>query len=485
MSHGRGTGRAGWWAAAVLLAAGPGAGQDDPRPPAPGPAPATSAPAEGEGPWSLARALSLPPWLHLEGVQRTRYEHLFNQFRAGAPGDDRALALRTNLLAEVRLEPVRLGAEVQDSRLYFVDDDTPVGTTDGNALELLQGYARLDLGRLLPWEGEGHLRAGRFTLDLGSRRLMARNRFRNTINAFTGVEGSWTTADGWTALGFAALPVHRRPTDRDDLVDNDVVLDRERLEVVFWGVGLSSPPLTPLGLVVEAYLLGLRERDGRDLATADRRLVTPGARARRTPRRGEVDLELEAMLQVGRSRRGAAASDRRDLDHLAWALHASAGYTFDVAGSPRLVAQLDVASGDRDPTDGRNGRFDPLFGARRFELGPTGLWGAIPRSNVITPGLRLELRPHDDVQVLAVYRPFWLAERRDAWTAARVQDPSGRSGRFVGHQLELAGRWEVVPGVVRLEAGVTALLRGRFAREAPGTNPGDPVHLHAQVEVSF
>lgn len=451
-----------------------------------GPTPAGAGPTPaGAGPWRLARALDLPPWLHLTGGQRTRYEHLYNQFRAGAPGDDRALSLRTTVLLELRFDPVRVGVEVQDSRVYFVDDDTPVTTTEGNTFEVLQGYARLDLGHVLPWEGQGYLRAGRFTLDLCNRRLVARNRFRNTINSFTGVEGGWVTPAGWGVAGLAALPVQRRPTDRDDLVDNDVVVDREREQVIFSGLVLSSPPLTAARLSVEVYAFGLHERDGRDLPTANRRLLTPGVRVWRAPRRGDLDLELEAMLQVGRSRRGAGANDRRDLDHRAWALHAEAGYTFEVAGSPRLALELDAASGDRDPTDRRNGRFDPLFGARRFELGPTGLWGAIPRSNMIAPGGRVQLVPHADVQVMAVYRAFFLAERRDAWTAARVQDPSGRSGRFVGHQLEGAVRWDVVPGVVRLEAGVTALLRGRFAREAPGSNPGDPVHLHAQVELSF
>jgi hypothetical protein len=48
--------------------------------------------------------------------ERTRYSGLFNQFRPGLSGDDRAVVFRTTVKAELRLPQVTLAGEVQDAR---------------------------------------------------------------------------------------------------------------------------------------------------------------------------------------------------------------------------------------------------------------------------------------------------------------------------------------------------------------------------------
>lgn len=488
----------------VVLACGAARAQEPPAPEAAAPAdaapgvreaarppgsPGADAPAAGAAaqaePWRLARALELPTWLHVEGSHRIRYEYLQNQFRAGRPGEDMGTFFRTLLLLELRLDPVRIGAELQDSRAYWLGDDTLVTTGEVNTLELLQAYARFELDPLLPAEQHAYLRGGRFTLNLGSRRLVARSNFRNTSNAFTGVEGQWRHDAGWSANALVAMPIQRRPTAADDLEDNEVEFDREREDVLFWGLFLASPPLTWAELLSELYVFGLHEDDADEWPTADRELYTFGARLRRKDARGELDFELEAMLQLGSSRASTSASDTRDLDHLAYAVIARLGYTFDAPGSPRLVLGYDYVSGDRDPSDGRNGRFDTLFGARRGEYGPTGLFGPIPRANLSSPEVWLTVTPHEALRLTAAYRAFWLAERRDAWTSARVRDPSGDSGRFVGHFLEATLRWDALPGNLRVDLGVAALLRGELAREAPGANAGEPLFVHGSLGWTF
>src|SRR5262249_11142929 len=65
------------------------------------------------------------------------------------------------------------------------------------------------------------------------------------------------------------------------------------------------------------------------------------------------DFDAEAMLQSGRM----ASQDVQ-----AWAIGSLGGYTFaETAWSPRLGLQFDVASGDRNPHDGRLQTFNPLF----------------------------------------------------------------------------------------------------------------------------
>jgi hypothetical protein len=102
-------------------------------------------------------------------------------------------------------------------------------------------------------------------------------------------------------------------------------------------------------------------------------------------------------------------------------------------GQAELLAQFNYASGDNDPNDGKNNRFDTLFGARRFEFGPTSIYGAFSRCNLISPGIRLQVKPPGRVSGFTGYRVNWLASDRDAWMTANVVDPSGLSGSFLGH----------------------------------------------------
>ena len=123
--------------------------------------------------------------------QRTRYEYLGEQFRVGGVGgpNDQVLVLRTLVHGQLRPTPgITLGAELQDSRAY-VTDDTALSTTVVNAVELLRAYAEFDRDDVAG--GQLRLTGGRITMDVGSRRLVARNRYRNTINGFTGIDLEW------------------------------------------------------------------------------------------------------------------------------------------------------------------------------------------------------------------------------------------------------------------------------------------------------
>jgi hypothetical protein len=420
----------------------------------------------------------LPERLELGGHHRIRYETLDGQFRSAYAGNDRMLALRTALRADVDLDDVAFTVEILDARQYLADESTPLDTGMVDTIELLQAHAAFELGGI-------RLLAGRQTLDVGGRRLVARNRFRNTINAFTGLNGSWTAPTGAELRAFLVLPVQRRPSDRESLLDNAAELDRESWDVSFWG-GYAAFPDVVAGAAGELYLFGLHESDGPARPTRDRRLLTAGGRLDRKPSPGRWDFELEAVLQTGRSRASSAAADVTDLDHAAHFLHAAAGHTFDRPWTPRLLVQFDLASGDADPGDGENNRFDTLFGARRFEYGPTGIYGAFARSNVVSPGYRLVLRPHEDVEVMAAHRFYWLASAKDAWTTADVRDASGASGRHVGHQAEVRARWDARPGSLRVEGGAARLFAGAFLERAPNANgEGDAFYAYLQSVLIF
>lgn len=411
---------------------------------------------------------------------RARYEFLDEQFRVTRSGDTSAVVLRTLVHNRLRITDwFSVDAELQDSRIVY-DDDVLLTSSIVNTAELLRAYGEVKLPDLFGGGFEG--RFGRLTLDVGSRRFVARNRYRNTLNAFTGVDLEWSGDYGRTLRAFWLLPIQRLPDVLEDLRDNPVAFDHEGLEVQFWGLfGSSDLPVVGRG---ELFLLGLHESDRDGRPTRNRRIYTPGWRIQRPKAPGRFDSMYEGAVQAGTSRSSAVSTE--DLDHLAHFQHVEVGYTFDVPWTPRVLLQYDYASGDHDPDDGENNRFETLYGARRFDFGPTGIYGPFARANINTPGVRVQVAPSKRIAAFVAYRAFWLASKKDAWTTTGLRDPSGESGSYIGSQIELRVRWNVLPKNLRLELGYAHLFAGRFIREAPNaSHRGDSNYVYTQAAVSF
>ena len=439
------------------------------------PSPASAA----DTPWRLGDTLGLPNTLMLSGQHRMRYETLDGQFRTGRAGGDQALMFRTSLLAEISLDRFRIDVEGLDSRVSLADAGTPLGNTDVNPLDLLQAYVDLSASDLFAKGSKSVLRGGRMTLDLGSRRLVARNSFRNTINAFTGIDWQWTGPAQNRFRAFYTLPVQRL-VDGNPL-DNEPEFDRQDADVRLWGL-YYAPARLPWGDQGEIYLLGLHEDDRSDLQTSNRELETAGIRLYRQPAAGRFDYQFESIYQFGESRATAATSDVTVLDHFAHFQHAEIGYTFESPWSPQLLLQYDYASGDDRGGDGDNNRFDTLYGARRFDFGPTSLWGAFGRANLSTLGLRLNLKPAERLSAFLALRGFWLADGDDAWTTAGIRNPTGSLESFIGTQIEVSLRWDIIPKSVQVELGGAYLAAGDLMTRA---NKGDASYFYSQWVLSF
>jgi hypothetical protein len=219
--------------------------------------------------------------------------------------------------------------------------------------------------------------------------------------------------------------------------------------------------------------------------TRNRRYFTTGMRFYSKPAKAEFDFSLEAIGQFGTVRATTNASDGKNLSHQAWYQHLDIGYTFDTAWQPRFAVEYDYASGDKNPNDNKDQRFDTLYGARRFDYGPTGIYGAFSRTNLNTPDYRFAFSPLKDVQTTFTHRFFWLAQKTDSWGSSGLQDKTGRSGDFVGHQLEITTRWDVNSSL-NLETGWTHLFKGQFAKNAPlAPNPQDIDYFFVQSLFRF
>lgn len=414
--------------------------------------------------------------------ERVRYSSLRNQFRPGLSGNDQAIVFRTLAKAEYAVRHVSVGAEIQDVRAYLTDTQSNVSTVLVNPLDLLQAYVvigRADASSRTP---RPQVQVGRFTLELGSGRIVAQEAYRDVTRSFTGVKARlWPTRRGALTM-LAVLPTRTLPESRDDLLRNRLERDRDSFDQVFSGVFYEHDRL-PRSLRAEGYAFALAEHDdpGR-LETRDRSLWTAGFRLFRQPGRGTWDGELEGAWQWGEARATTDPADTRDLDVNARLLHAQAGYTLARAWSPRLTVEYEFGSGDDSPTDRRWTRFDGLYGNRRVDLGPTGIYGALGRENIETLGLRLSLAPGARTDGFVAYRVLRLAAAADAFASTGVRDRSGRSGRDAGQQVDVRARVWIRPGVLRFETGVTYLVTGPFLEQAPNaTREGNTTHVYADL----
>jgi hypothetical protein len=131
--------------------------------------------------WNLHDALKLPNWLSASLEQRTRYETMDGTFKAGSKGGDQQIPLQTTLWLEARMSSFRLGTEFMDARGLNSDSGTGMNNTMSDSWDFLQAYGAW-ADQNVAYSGLGaEVVAGRQTINLGSRRLVARNAMRNTI----------------------------------------------------------------------------------------------------------------------------------------------------------------------------------------------------------------------------------------------------------------------------------------------------------------
>ena len=417
---------------------------------------------------AIAQTPPVPNGLSVSGSIRLRAESIDGQARAGVNTSDSLVETRSQLRAVWRRDWLRIVAELHDSRAWNANPGTPLSTNEVNTVEPVQAYAQADLGPLLGRGTTTTLQGGRFGLALGSRRLVAMDEYRNAMASFTGLRADFTTSGGVTATAIYVLPLLRLPDDGPSLRDNSAALDKESFDTVLWG-GFLARQRKGSPLLGEVSFLHLGERDAPGRPGRDRSLNSLGLRALREPRPKAFDWGVEGIYQWGGISASALATAAR-LNVSATFARLHAGYSFAGPWQPRILLELDRASGDG--TGRTYGRFDFLYGMRRVDLAPAGLYTAIGRTNVFSPGARIEVTPSKRVDAFVGYRALWLADRHDAFSTTGVRDASGNSGNFAGHQFDSRLRWWLLPQRLRFEVDAVLLAKGNFLRRAPNANVG-------------
>lgn len=439
--------------------------------------------------FNARKIFGMPRWLNGMLEHRTRYESFDGPWRRGQTGGQDQVPLQTVLWLEAHQDGYRAGFELWDARQYGAKPDDTLNNTMVNVANFTQLYGAWSTRNLLDSGLGFEAKVGRQTLELGSRRLVARNAYRNTVNSFTGLMMRLREGQGdWQVHAFAAQPVLRLPDQKEKLLHNDWAWNEEEQDMLFAGLFLETRAL-PWDLNGELYFYYLNEVPGYVYEDFDqsrlgrRRLFTPGFRVFWPARKGEWDFEVESVAQTGTSRETPWSSV---LSHEAFMQHLQVGYTFNLPWQPRLIAQYDYASGGLGDDGTTTRSFDSLYGARRFEYGPTGIWGPFNRNNINAPGMRLLLIPHRNLTSFVAYRAWWMADAKALWQPAGLIDPTGRAGDFMGHTVELSVRWDPRYNL-SLELGWNYLIKGGFARNAPEApvDHDNVNYFYVQTEVRF
>ena len=372
----------------------------------------------------LKTATNLPDWMDLGLENRTRFESYDHPWRstqaAGGGHTDSQVVLRSRVRVGLGNGPFRFFFEGQDSRAY--GNDAPgdfVNNTTVNEFDILQLLGSLTINNVGGSGLRTDLHFGRMTMDFGMRRYVARNDFRNTTNAFDGVH--WQIGQGttWRFRAFLVEPVIR----------DQVKLDEQTAKSVFWGTYVESQHLPWFNM--NAFYFGLNDQQLQN-KNLHRTFSTFGLRLFKLPAVNEFDYEFEGAIQTGHL---------GNVEHFAYNPNVEAGYTFNLPWTPRFLVQYAYASGTRTPGGSQDGTFDPLFGARRFDLMPTGNFGPFFRSNISSPGWRFIVRPTSNVIAQVKQRFWYLAEGSAVYSGGLLQDPTGGAGNYLGQDLECRVQW--------------------------------------------
>ena len=418
------------------------------------------------------RSSSLPDWLSLSFEQQSRIQVLDGQFRAGLDGDDQGFEWRNTLQASANFDGFSVNTEFADMRTYLVDDDSPLDSFTNNPFDFLQANVSFPVSGVFSAEDEGFIKLGRFTMDQGSRRFVARNRYRNTINAFTGVQARLENGNSYIDMFYTHPTIRRVDGPR---IDNDPHPDDESSDKIFWGAFLGTG-LTQQDML-ELYVLGLDE-NRKQPANQRFDVIGTGARLYRSPAAGRWNYETEAMFQSGDAPALDATSPLRD--HSARYLHLTLGYTFESAWQPRLSFIYHYASGEKNPLDNESNALDHFYGVPRPDFGPTGLYRAFQRENINSPGLMLNLQPASHIDAYLRLQRYSLAAEATGWRTTRYRHPGGLGEDQLGTQLEGRLRWRFMDNKLTIDGGFAFLFAGAYMDQV---NKGDSRYFYLQTIV--
>jgi len=294
------------------------------------------------------------------------------------------------------------------------------------------------------------LRAGRMEWSFGAERLIGRDDFSASGQAFDGAIIHWEHDERIQLDAFYAKIRESTTTDGDtDLVGlyaTSRALKNTTIELYFMGLFNEETLLSDTGESME------------EMKFSDH-IYIAGGRAEALFFES-LRLEAEAVFQFGSRTNPNNPED--ELSHFATAYFGELSYQMPVATRPTIGAFFAWASGDANPADGKSLDFQTLFPTRHGFLGTMDLFSW---SNLIDVGGTLELTPPGNFGVFTAFHYFMLAQPRgQLFGLGGAGVPDREVGRTVGMEIDAAVSWSPTPSF-QAQLGYSVFLPGDVPKE--------------------
>jgi hypothetical protein len=405
-------------------------------------------------------------WLDIGLDYRFRYEMRDNDFRRSRQVIDDPILLRTRAYIAVKniLDPLRMTLELEDSRRNH--SEFPRDNRDVNLIEPVNAYAELYFDEALQDDDKGNhrpvsVKAGRMAFEYLDRRLLSRNEWRNTTNTFQGLRATIGEQKNDWQLDLLAL---------QPLIRTEQKLDQRDESQRFFGIIGDWRRWSNIVTLQPYYLRLMQDGDKVEFAQSglpaaantkiDRDIHTAGLRAYGIVGKTGFDYDVNLIKQWGDQDR-LIAGQQVDGHHDAYAYVTELGYSFADTLKSRVSVNYGFASGDKDPNDLSNQRFERLFGFSR----PWSNNDYIQMENIAATKLHWEFQPFANVKMDTGYSWYRLDSDTDAWNAgANLRNTTGRSGRDVGQEFDIKGIW-TINDKVKADIGYAYFMAGDFTEK--------------------
>ncbi len=383
-------------------------------------------------------------WLDVGLDYRFRYEYRDDDIRRAQAGLDQPLLHRTRAYLGVKeiLDPFRFAVEMQDARRY--NSNYPRDNRDVNEFEIIRLYGELYFKNAFGHDALGNarplsIRYGIHNFEFLDRRLIGNNQWRNTANTFQGFHGTLgQESNDWQIDLLAVQPMNRSQYDFDRPVEQQ------------WFYALIGHWRKWSKIItLEPYYMALHQ--SAYAGVAEREVHSPGLRGYGKIGDTGFDYDFSGTYQFGHS----GANSLR-----AFSGNIEVGYSIKHPWTPRVSLFYGYASGDNNPNDTEDNRFERFFGFSR----PWSANDYIVFENISTPKIRVELKPSKNLRVDFGYSFYWLASDTDRFNSANnARDRTGRNGNFVGQEFDIRARY-AWGDKTEITVGYAHFIPGAFIR---------------------